>query len=58
MKRNDRQFEETGAFLDLMSKRERKRWKKEQAKLKDNKIDTESQEIINDDNIDNKINDN
>ena len=34
MKDKNRQFEETGAFLDLMSKREKKRWEKEQRKLK------------------------
>ena len=33
MKDKNRQFEETGAFLDLMSKREKKRWEKEQRKL-------------------------
>lgn len=35
MKDKNRQFEETGAFLDLMSKREKKRWEKEQRKLKE-----------------------
>lgn len=34
MKDKNRQFEETGAFLDLMSRREKKRWLKEQKKLK------------------------
>ena len=33
MKDKNRQFEETGAFLDVMSKREKKRWEKEQRKL-------------------------
>ena len=35
MRKEDREFEETGAFIDLMSKKERKRWKKEQARLKE-----------------------
>lgn len=34
MKKEKQQFEETGVFLDAMSKRERKKWEKEQAKLK------------------------
>lgn len=34
MKDKNRQFEETGAFLDLMSKREKKRWEKEQKRIK------------------------
>lgn len=34
MKDKNREFEETGAFLDLMSKKERKRWKDEQSRIK------------------------
>lgn len=35
MKDKNRQFDETGAFLDLMSKREKKRWEKEQKRIKE-----------------------
>ena len=35
MKDKNHQFDETGAFLDLMSKREKKRWEKEQKRIKE-----------------------
>lgn len=50
MKNSNRQFEETGAFLDLMSKRERRRWEQEQAKLKEEKELLEQTKELTDDN--------
>ena len=55
MKDKNRQFEETGAFLDVMSKREKKRWEKEQRKLMEEEklahntenYNEQSNEIIN-----------
>ena len=45
MKNSNRQFDETGAFLDLMTKKERKRWEKEQAKLKEEEKSLEERKI-------------
>ena len=52
MKDKNREFEETGAFLDLMSKKERKRWEKEQSRLKSEEIN--STEIKNNEIQENK----
>lgn len=62
MKDSNRQFEETGAFLDLMSKKERKRWEKELQRLKESEMNKDTIENKDEDKLENQaekgINDN
>lgn len=51
MKDKKRQFEETGAFLDLMSKREKKRWEKEQKRINEQEHNDDNTAVnVNEDN--------
>lgn len=51
MKDKNRQFEETGAFLDLMSKREKKRWEKEQKRINEQEHNDDNTAVnVNEDN--------